>query len=177
VRRRPGIGAIALLAVALVLLARACSEEGEPGGPATAGQAESARVVRVIDGDTIEVSIEGAEEDVRYIGVDTPETVNPGAPVQCYGRQASAANQRLVEGHTVRLVFDRERRDAYGRLLAYVYVADGSGGEQLVNEALVAGGFATPLSIAPNGALAPRFAAAARAAEAAGLGLWAACAG
>ena len=91
-------------------------------------------MLRVIDGDTIEVSIDGSEEDVRYIGVDTPETVKPGAPVQCYGPQASAANHRLVEGRTVRLVFDRERRDAYGRLLAYVYArasakAAAAGGE------------------------------------------------
>ena len=95
----------------------------------------SARVVRVIDGDTIEVSIDGAEEDVRYIGVDTPETVKPGAPVQCYGPQASAANHRLVEGRTVRLVFDRERRDAYGRLLAYVYTrARGDAGKLPVRQ-------------------------------------------
>ena len=68
-----------------------------------------ARVVRVIDGDTIEVSIFGRDEDVRYIGVDTPETVKPDTPVQCYGPRASAENHRLVDGRTVRLVFDRER--------------------------------------------------------------------
>ena len=110
--------AAAIVALALAAFAGCGSEED---GDEALGKAVSARVVRVIDGDTIEVSIDGTEEDVRYIGVDTPETVKPGAPVQCYGPQASAANHRLVEGRTVRLVFDRERRDAYGRLLAYVY--------------------------------------------------------
>ncbi len=109
-------------------------------------------MVRVIDGDTIEVSIDGAEEDVRYIGVDTPETVKPDAPVQCYGPQASAANHRLVEGRTVRLVFDRERRDAYGRLLAYVYTQarTEAGDPRFVNAALVRDGYARTLEIAPN---------------------------
>ena len=61
----------------------------------------------MIDGDTIEVSIAGQDEDVRYIGIDTPESVKPDTPVQCYGPQASAENHRLVDGRTVRLVFDR----------------------------------------------------------------------
>ncbi len=109
-------------------------------------------MVRVIDGDTIEVSIEGQDEDVRYIGVDTPETVKPGTPVQCFGPQASAENHRLVEGRTVRLVFDRERRDAYGRLLAYVYTqARGNAARsRFVNAALVRDGYARTLTIAPN---------------------------
>ena len=169
-RRRPGIGAIALLAVALVLLARACSEEGEPGGPATAGQAESARVVRVIDGDTIEVSIDGTTEDVRYIGVDTPESVTPGEPVECFGRRAAELNERLVSGRTVRLRFDRERRDRYGRLLAYVYV-----GERFVNAALMRGGYARTLTIAPNDSFAGLFDRLEQAAGNAGRGLWGAC--
>ena len=100
------------LAVALCALGLVCAGcAGGGGEPEPAGHAVTARVVRVIDGDTIEVSIGGADEDVRYIGIDTPETVKPGTPVQCYGPQASAANHILVDGRTVRLVFDRERRD------------------------------------------------------------------
>jgi micrococcal nuclease len=180
VRGRPGIGAIALLVIALVLLARGCGEEGEPGNPAPAGEAVSGKVLRVIDGDTIEVSVDGAEEDVRYIGVDTPETVKPGEPVQCYGPQASAANHRLVEGRTVRLVFDRERRDDYGRLLAYVYArARGdlgrSGKYRFVNAALIRDGYARTLEIAPNTAHATRLRRLQTRAGRVGRGLWGEC--
>ena len=77
-------------------------------------------MTRVVDGDTVEARIDGEVEDVRLIGVDTPETVKPGAPVQCFGPRASGFTHRLLEGRRVRLVFGVERRDAYGRLLAYV---------------------------------------------------------
>ena len=60
---------------------------------------------------------------MRYIGVDTPESVKPGTPVQCFAERASAFNKRLVAGERVRLVRDAEERDRYGRLLAYVYRA------------------------------------------------------
>jgi micrococcal nuclease len=184
VRGRPGIGAIALLVIGLVLLARGCDEEGGPGDPAPAGQAVSGKVLRVIDGDTIEVSIDGVEEDVRYIGVDTPETVKPGEPVQCYGPQASAANHRLVEGQTVRLVFDRERRDAYGRLLAYVYAqARGEAGKaqvdaersRFVNATLIRDGYARTLEIEPNTRHASQLRRLEARAGRAGRGLWGAC--
>ncbi len=137
----------------------------------------SARVVRVIDGDTIEVTIDGAEEDVRYIGVDTPETVKPGSPVECYGPQASAANHRLVEGRTVRLVFDAERRDVYDRLLAYVYTETRGqpGKAAFVNAALVRQGYARTLEIAPNTGHAPKLRRLQAQAGRAGRGLWGAC--
>ena len=87
--------------------------------------AATARVVRVVDGDTIHVAARRpATRRVRYIGIDTPESVKPGTPVQCFAKAASAANERLVGGRRVRLRFDAERRDRYGRLLAYVYRAD-----------------------------------------------------
>ncbi len=182
-RRRPGLRPIALLVIVLVVLVRVWAKDGsgpekaERGDQAPAAHAVSARVVRVVDGDTIEVSIDGAEEDVRYIGVDTPETVKPGAPVQCYGPQASAENHRLVEGRAVRLVFDRERRDAYGRLLAYVYTpARGDAGKPLfVNAALVRDGYARTLTIAPNTAHAPQLGRLQARAGRAGRGLWGAC--
>ncbi len=129
-----------------------------------------ADVTRVIDGDTIEVSIDGQADEVRYIGIDTPETVKPGTPVECFGPQASALNHRLVEHRAVRLVFDRERRDVYGRLLAYVYV-----GNDFVNARLVRLGYARTLTIPPNVAHAGLFHRLARAAGRAGRGLWRSC--
>lgn len=92
------------------------------------------RVARVIDVDTIE--IEGGER-VRYIGMDTPESVTPGKPVQCFGKEASDENRSLVEGKMVRLGKDMTDRDRYGRLLRHVFVGDMS-----VNLELVALGFA-----------------------------------
>jgi micrococcal nuclease len=92
--------------------------------------------------------------------------------VACFGKRASAENHRLVDGRDVRLVADREARDRYGRTLAYVYRAsDGL----FVNAELVRGGYATPLSIAPNVRFAARFTDLARAARASGRGLWSAC--
>ena len=136
------------------------------------GEDTSARVIRVVDGDTILVSVAGREERVRYIGVDTPESVKPGTPVQCYAKRAAARNDALVAGRDVRLVTDVEPRDRYGRLLAYVYrTSDGL----LVNVALAREGFAKPLTIQPNVAHAGEIAAAASAARAAGRGLWSAC--
>ncbi len=166
-------GALALLAVLVYLLLAGGGDDsgggaGGPGGPAR--DPVSARVVRAVDGDTIEVAIDGDVEDVRYIGVDTPETVKPDEPVQCYGPEASAFNHRLVDGETVRLVFDRELRDVYGRLLAYVHV-----GGTFVNAELVRDGYARTLEIPPNTAEADRLAKLEQAAGEAGIGLWGAC--
>jgi micrococcal nuclease len=130
----------------------------------------AATVVRVVDGDTIEVETGGASEDVRYIGVDTPESVKPGTPVQCYAKRASHFNAGLVKGRGVRLRFDRERRDTYGRLLAYVYA-----GRRFVNAELVRQGLARTLAIPPNTAHAPQFDRLAVRAGQAGRGLWGAC--
>jgi micrococcal nuclease len=142
------------------------------GGGGSSGEEVSARVVRVVDGDTIVVSAGGREDRVRYIGVDTPESVKPGTPVQCFAKRASAENRRLVAGRRVRLVADAEARDRYGRRLAYVYRA---GDGLLVNLALVQGGYARPLTIPPNVTRADEIASAARAARRAGRGLWSAC--
>jgi micrococcal nuclease len=127
-------------------------------------------VVRVVDGDTIVARVDGRDEYVRYIGVDTPETVKPDTPVQCYGPRASDENHRLVEGQTVRLTFDREVRDDYGRLLAYVYA-----GKRFVNAELVRGGYARTLAIAPNTSHAREFQRLAMKAAKTGRGLWGAC--
>ena len=171
-------GALALLGLLVYLLIAGGDEGGgSPGDPgresgagSTAREPVTARVVRVVDGDTIEVALGGGTDDVRYIGVDTPETVKPGEPVQCYGPEASAFNHRLVEGETVRLVFDHELRDVYGRLLAYVYV-----GDRFVNAALVRGGYARTLEIPPNTTRADRLAGLEQRAGRDGIGLWGAC--
>ena len=100
------------------------------------------KVARVIDGDTIE--LENGER-VRYIGIDTPETKHPSKPVEYYRKEADSANQSLVEGKGVRLEFDIQERDQYGRLLAYVYVDD-----IFVNAWLVENGYAQVMTIPPN---------------------------
>lgn len=129
-----------------------------------------AYVVRAVDGDTIEVEVEGRREDVRYIGVDTPETVKPGTPVQCFGPRAHRFNAALVSHRRVRLVFGVERRDVYGRLLAYVHL-----GGRFVNAELVRRGLARTLAIAPNDRFAGRFRRLEMAAARTGRGLWSAC--
>jgi endonuclease YncB( thermonuclease family) len=86
-------------------------------------QAHIVKVQRVIDGDTLELN-NGA--DVRLIGVDTPETKHPKKPVERFGKEATAFTTRLVEGQEVRLAYDQQRKDKYGRTLAYVYLPDGT---------------------------------------------------
>ena len=180
-RWRGWLGSLVLLVLVAVVVygdgddehpAGAGSAPGAPGSEQGSGRGRGvfATVVRVVDGDTVDVSIGGAEDDVRYIGVDTTETVKPGEPVQCFGPQASAFNHRLVEGRRVRLVFDSERRDIYGRLLAYVYL-----GRRFVNAELVRRGLARTLTIVPNDTHANLFARLQRSAGRAGRGLWSAC--
>ncbi len=163
-----------LFAFLAVSVAAACGETalGRVEGEVVAANAV---VVRVVDGDTLQVRVEGQTEMVRLIGIDTPETVRPNSPVECFGPEASARSKELLVGGTrVSLVRDVEARDDYGRLLAYVYrSADGL----FVNLALVEQGYATLLTFPPNTAHAQRFRSAAADAERQGLGLWAACAG
>src|SRR5213596_3516536 len=91
------------------------------GGGAGAPLAGEGVVTRVVDGDTVHVRVGGRDETVRYIGIDTPESVKPGTPVQCFAKAASAYNRQLVAGQVVVLRTDAESRDRFGRLLAYVY--------------------------------------------------------
>ncbi len=163
--RRHWAGSAVLLLAVLFLVLRPWERDPHEG-PAEA----VVPVTRVIDGDTIEVRIGGGVEDVRLIGIDTPETVKPGTPVQCFGPRASHFTKRLLEGRRVRLVFGAERRDAYGRLLAYVRL-----GRRLVEAALVRRGLARSLTIPPNDSFAPLFRRLERRAALAGRGLWGAC--
>jgi micrococcal nuclease len=163
---------LALLAVAIAALALAWSSRSR-GSDEAPGATLSGRVLRVVDGDTIRVALAGRVERVRYIGVDTPESVKPGTPVQCYAHRAAAENARLVGGRRVRLVLDAEARDRFGRLLAYVYRA---GDGLFANAELVRGGYARTLTIPPNVRFAARFRALAARARREDRGLWSACA-
>lgn len=163
-----GYGSAVVMVVVAALLLRPW--EGLGGDSEPLPRSAWAEAVRAIDGDTIEVRLDGRTEDVRYIGVDTPETVKPGVPVQCFGPQASRFNHRAVDGRRVRLVFDAERRDRYGRLLAYVYR-----GGRMLNAELLRRGLARRLTIPPNDRFAERFARLELGAARAGRGLWGAC--
>lgn len=134
------------------------------------GQAELHEVVRVIDGDTIQVDIDGSLERVRYIGIDTPETVHPRKGVECFGKEASAKNAALVDGKKVRLVRDVSDRDRYGRLLRYVWVDD-----VFVNLELVREGYAQVSTYPPDVEHTDAFIAAQREARTGHRGLWSAC--
>src|ERR671931_710442 len=103
---------VLLIAVLVVVLVHG------RGGDDEADAFGQGQVVRVVDGDTIRVRLGDRTERVRYIGIDTPESVKPGTPVQCYAKAASVETDRLLDGRQVRLRFDAERRDRYGRLLA-----------------------------------------------------------
>jgi micrococcal nuclease len=165
--RRAGL--IVCLVVTLSTAAGGCGTNDAE----VASEPGTAIVERVVDGDTIQVHIEGRDERVRLVGIDTPESVRPGAPVECYALAASARTKALLPAGTkVRLVRDVEERDQYGRLLAYVYRADD---DLFVNLALTREGYAEPLTVPPNVAHAAEFVAAARDARARGRGLWAKC--
>lgn len=150
---------------------------GCAGGGATVTDG-SATVTHVVDGDTIDVRIGGRNERIRLIGIDTPETKKPNTPIQCYGPEASAFTAALLPvGTAVRIERDVVGRDDYGRLLGYVYLADGAtnADSTFVNMEIIRQGYARTLSIAPNTIHARDFAAAANTANTEDLGLWSAC--
>ena len=158
------------LSALLAVLVTACGSGDPDGGRAEPGRAE---VVRVVNGDTIVVRIAGEQERVRLLGIDTPESVDPRSPVECFGKEAARHLGRLAPpGARVRLVLDVEPRDRFGRLLAYVYRQPGG---DFVNLALARDGYAQALTIPPNVAHADAFVAAVADARAAGRGLWSAC--
>lgn len=132
-----------ILALFLLWLLTACSfgfDPGSPAPPGTGGQdGETGTVVRVIDGDTIDVDLNGQTERIRYVGVNTPESDEV-----CY-REATAANSLFVSGKTVLLVRDTSETDRFGRLLRYVYV-----GDLFVNQAMVEQGYAEVVSYPPD---------------------------
>src|SRR5580692_4599608 len=140
-----GRGSLVLLCVVAVILLRPWEFEQHHSGPEPS-QVLTGVAVRAVDGDTLEVRLDdGDVETVRLIGVDTPETVKPDTPVQCFGPQASAFEHRHTEGKRVRLLVGVEPRDFYGRLLAYVFVDD-----RFLEVELLRRGLARTLTFHPN---------------------------
>ncbi|HZD72361.1 MAG TPA: thermonuclease family protein [Actinomycetota bacterium] len=182
-RRRPpsGVAVVGLLVLAVmvaVMLAGcrpaqaprlATSPAERATWPAVPRDSVPARVERVVDGDTFIAGIAGRHERIRLIGVDTPETVDPDRPVQPYGKEASSFAKHMLSGRTVRLVGDVEPRDRYGRLLAYVWLPDGT----FWNALLAAEGYAQLITIPPDVTYAGLFQRLVDEARSADRGLWA----
>ena len=169
--RRGLVLAAAVIASSLALCV-AWGPLGQATTPALAQtDTQQVRVTRVVDGDTIEVSprVVGTE-DVRLIGVDTPEVF--GIEAQPCGREASHFTTEALGGQDVTLEYDVGRVDPYGRALAYVWVPDLNG--ELFNETLLRRGLARVLSVEPNVKYEDRFLAAEKKAKAKGIGVWAA---
>jgi micrococcal nuclease len=161
-RRGAALVAIAVLAVSIF---RALGSEhvADPARSGHNGSADADVVVRVVDGDTVVLRSRGKS---RLIGVDTPEVLGRR---ECFGEEASAfAKRTLRPGLHVKVRRDAEQRDRYGRSLIYLTLADG----RSFNELLVSGGFAVPLTIAPNVRHAGRLRELARRARAERAGLW-----
>jgi micrococcal nuclease len=169
--RKVLVAAVAALAFALAACDGSGSQSASPAfDDAGAARRVGTNVVRVVDGDTIVVT---GKIRVRLIGMDTPEVVDPRKPVQCFGRAASARTKHLLPpGTPVRLVYDVDRYDRYGRTLAYVYRARDN---LFVNAALVREGYATVYTFPPNVAHEEDFVRLEREARAADRGLWSAC--
>jgi len=127
----------------------------------------TAKVTRVVDGDTIDLS---TGERVRYVGVDTPEIHHPAKPVQCFGKEASEKNKELVLDKEVRLEKDVSDKDRYNRLLRYVYIP--SENNFFVNDYLARQGFAHAATFPPDVKFSQQFLAAERKARENSRGLW-----
>ena len=154
---------------ALLIGLASCSNSSPPPN----GQPDLVKIADVIDGDTVDIDINGRTERVRLIGVNTPETKHPTKPIECFGPEASAyLTQLLPKGTTVRIERDVEARDRYGRMLLYLYLGSN---DLFINLDLVARGYGTPMSIEPNTFHRNDFVRAAAQAEAADVGLWKAC--
>lgn len=123
-----------------------------------------AKVIRVIDGDTIEIA---TAETVRYIGINTPELKDNRGEVQCFSNEATEKNRELVEGKSVELEKDISETDVYGRLLRYVWI-----GDRLINEELVSDGYAHSATFPPDIKYQTRFIEAARMAQSENKGFW-----
>lgn len=150
--------ALAVCVAALVCALAASAARGQP-----------VRVLRAVDGDTLEVVIDGRKEKVRLIGVDTPESVDPRRPVGFFGKEAAAFTRRLVAGRRVLLEADPDAfdRDRYGRLLRYVHLPDGT----LVNAEIIKQGYGHAYVKYPFSKM-EEFRSYERRAREKGLGLW-----
>jgi micrococcal nuclease len=154
--------------IALLLLLGVLSSCGN----SNISQPDLATIVSVVDGDTIVLSVQNQTETVRLLGIDTPETVHPTRPIECFGPEASAFTKATLEkGSVVKLVRDVEPRDRYQRLLVYLFLTDGT----LFNQLLIDRGLARTLSIEPNTAFASQFASHESSARNRRVGLWLYC--
>jgi micrococcal nuclease len=128
-------------------------------------------VTKVTDGDTIHIDMNGTDETVRLIGINTPETVDPRRAVECFGKEASTRMKEIAGGKIVRLEYDdtQDLRDTYGRLLAYIYLEDG----QMVNRKMVAEGYAYEYTYMTPYKYQKEFRELQRLAQASKRGLWA----
>jgi len=143
------------------------SEEGQKTQEQLLSEENTYLVTKVIDGDTI--TIEGGQI-IRYIGIDTPETVHPSKPVECFGKEASNKNKELVEGKKVKLEKDISETDKYGRLLRYVWI-----GDIFVNDYLVKQGYAYAYTYPPDVKYSDQFVKAQQEAKDNNRGLWMSC--
>jgi len=132
---------------------------------------EKIKVLRVIDGDTIDTDI----GKIRYIGVDTPETVDPRRQVGCFGKEASNENKRLIEGKEILVEKDVSETDKYGRFLRYVYLKLDDGELLFVNDYLIRQGFALTVTYPPDVKYIDQFTQAQNQARENQRGLWRAC--
>lgn len=180
---------VVLIAIACTAAVAGCAP-AEPSNPpaamaAVGGElapkgpvARDVPVERVVDGDTVKVLVDGRSVTVRMIGIDTPETVKPGAAVECFGPEASAFAREALEGSRVTLELDPSQGDVdrYGRTLAYVWRQLDDGTLSMFNIEAVRGGYAVERQYAdtPYAWRGP-MRDAARQARAAGAGLWGAC--
>jgi micrococcal nuclease len=137
------------------------------------GRTEPARIVRIVDGDTVHVLVGGADRALRYIGMDTPESVKPGSPVEPFAKAATEANRQLVDGHDVVLEWDVSETDRFKRLLRVVWIQRPEGWLQVDLE-LVRLGFARVTTFPPDVKYVELYTAAQQVAQAAGRGRWAA---
>src|SRR5665213_3022139 len=156
----------------LVLFAQHQGWIGSAGKVIVSNQPGMYTINHFIDGDTIAVNMNGNVEKVRFIGVDTPETHKPNTPVQCYGPNAAAFTKKQIGKQGVRLVADSlsTDRDRYGRLLRYVYLADGTN----LDERIIQDGYGFYYPYFPF-SQATQFAADEQGAQSAHKGLWAPC--
>lgn len=161
-----------MVALAGALAVAACGSPGGSPPERPTGPTRPATLVRVADGDTVRVVVDGVEERVRYIGIDSPE-LHPSSPAtpDPYAEAASEANARLLAGGRMVLEKDVSERDRYGRLLRNVWI-ERDGTWTFVNLALVAEGYAQVSTFPPDVAYVDVLLAAERAAREGGRGLW-----
>lgn len=161
---------VARRAVTVLVAVVALSCGLDPGGTPAGGDRVPARVLEVVDGDTVRVDLDGVSTSIRLIGIDTPETDGPFTDQECFGAEATAFTDAALAGREIELTFDVERTDRFDRTLAYVWV-DGT----LFNQRIVREGYALVATFPPNVRYVERLTAAQRLAREGERGLWGGC--